>query len=222
MRKMVSAGLITVLAMPAVAGGLTVQQPEPTAVMAAAVSAPLTRDWSGFYAGGQVGYGTLGASFDLEDVPGVDWAPSVSVTDGDFAYGLHVSYNIQRGRFVYGTEAVVTSGNSQLGASYEGAEGGADLNYTARIVGKIGYDLGEALVYATSGFARAKVSTFGLAGDEDYTFDGYALGVGIDFRVTDNWVAGAEYVHEQFTDFADTYGFDGKFSTASLKVSYQF
>ncbi|TGN57496.1 porin family protein [Paracoccus liaowanqingii] len=223
MKKIVSTAVLSLIAMPAFAGGLTVLQPEPSAAYgAAASSAPLARNWSGFYAGAQIGYGTLGASVDLENIPGVDWAPKASLTDGDFAYGLHAGYNAQRGRFVYGAEFAVSSGNSRLGGSYEGVEGGAEMDRTSRIVGRVGYDLGDALVYATSGLARAKVSTFGLAGDESYTFDGYVLGVGIDFRVTDNVLLGAEYVHEQFTDFRDAYGFDGKFSTASLKLSYQF
>ncbi len=223
MKKIVSTLVLPFMAMPAFAGGMNVPQQEP-AVVPAAAAAPVVpvRNWSGFYAGGQLGYGTLGTTFDLEDLPGVDSAPKASLTDGDVAYGLHAGYNAQSGRFVYGAEIAVVKGESQLGASYQGTEGGAELDYTARIVGKIGYDLGEALVYASSGLARAKVNTFGLARDESYTFDGYALGVGIDYRMTNNFILGAEYVHEQFTDFTDAYGFDGKFSTLSLKVSYQF
>ena len=132
-------------------------------------------DWSGFYAGGRVGY-AWGTSNWTASTPG---APNVSGSldlfqpfdafkdTGSFSQGLQAGYNYMLpNRIVVGAEADVTfpgfpnnagisiGGISNLTSPTLGAETFSETVLTSGTVrGRIGYAPGSWLFYATGGFA---------------------------------------------------------------------
>ena len=80
--------------------------------------------------------------------------------------------------------------------------------------GRIGYDAGQFLPYATAGFANLNVD--GESGD------GYVLGAGLEYAATENIRVRGEYLNHQFDDFGDTDGVDVKADTFSIGLNYAF
>ncbi len=190
---------MTAIAGFASAGGLAepvvAEAPAPVPV---AASVPTGRDWTGFYAGGSLGYGQL-------DVPN---------TSGDFegvTFGGHAGYNYDLGNIVLGGELEFTGTND---FALDG--GDLELDQVLRAKVRAGYDAGVFLPYLAAGYAEATVNTDGA----DLEGDGYFFGVGLDYAVSDTITVGGEVLRHEFEDFdgagdvtADTFG---------LRVSYNF
>lgn len=199
MRKLfLAAALASVAAAPALAADAVVYDPAPPAAAPVVMQA---YDWSGFYLGGQLGYGWGDA-----EVTGV------GSVDGDgFLGGGHVGYNFALGNVVLGVEADYDFANIELEDDL------GEIDAIARGKLKVGYALDRALPYLTGGIAHASVDT-DLGEFED---TGYALGAGLDYAVTDNVIVGAEYLFHTFDDFDDS-GIDVDVNTFKAKVSFKF
>lgn len=187
------------LGAPAFAGGLGDVAPEPTVVAYdAPVQANTGGEWGGGYVGAQLGYGDInsgGAGLDGNGTIG----------------GVFAGYRADFGQFVAGAELNYDVSNIDLGAS----AGTLDNVTRLKLIG--GADLGRALVYGTVGAAYAE-ATVGTATLKD---NGYFVGVGVDYLLTDNWSVGGEYLAHRFNDF-DNSGVDLKVNTVEAKVSYKF
>jgi high affinity Mn2+ porin len=185
--------------------------------------------WSGFYAGGRVGY-AWGTSNWTASSPG---APNVSGSidlfqpldvfkdTGSFTQGLQAGYNYMLpNRIVLGAEADVTfpgfpnaagisiGGASNLTSRALGAETFSETVLTSGTVrGRIGYAPGSWLFYATGGFAWTynQLSLTQLAnGATDSPFLwrlGFAAGAGVELPVAPHWTARLEYL---FTDYGNS------------------
>ncbi|EYD76750.1 putative outer membrane protein [Rubellimicrobium mesophilum DSM 19309] len=208
------------LAAPAFAGGFapTASSPAPVAPVAVIAPAAVTpastgSDWSGFYVGGQFGFGNL----SIDD--------NVSATDDeDFdgaVYGIHAGYMYDFGRVVVGGEIDWDATNINVDAA--GSPDGVDLDSVARAKLRLGYDAGRALPYLTAGYARAMVSSDDDAIDAalDDSYDGHFYGIGIDYAVSDRISVGAEVLRHNFDD-APFDGIDTDVTTATLRASYRF
>lgn len=185
------------LAAPAMAGSLAdpVVTPAPAAPVAVApVPMNTGGDWTGAYAGLQFG------RIDAETSGGA------ALEGDDTAYGAHVGYDYDFGRFVAGAELDYDATELDL-------EGAASIDSVTRLKLRGGYDLGRTLVYATAGAARADTSL----GDADGTF----AGLGVGYKMTDNIVLGGEYLRHNFDDINDT-GIDADADTVSLRASFKF
>jgi opacity protein-like surface antigen len=90
MRPVAALLLATTFAGPALAGGPTVVEPEPV-IAAPPAAVPASYDWSGFYAGAQIGYGDISTD------------PAVLEGDGLLG-GIHAGYRFDFGQFVAGAE----------------------------------------------------------------------------------------------------------------------
>ena len=148
----------TALAAPAFAGGLN--EPEPQPVIVEPVFVAPTADWSGFYAGAQLGYADLdsnGAGLDGNGTLG----------------GVHAGYRWDLGTTVLGIEGDYDSASVDLGGTT------GTLDNVARLKLIAGADLGSTLLYATGGVAYAD-ATVGGVGLSD---NGYFLGAGIGYAV---------------------------------------
>ena len=229
MNKLIAAGLLATLSSPASAASLAPGVAEPMVAAPVAAPAGLGGDWAGAYSGVSLGYGDLSLEADLEELVedflpelDVDELPSLSLSDGGVSYGAHLGYNWQNGRTVFGVEVAVLGSQAELEVAGEGMSIGAELDYAARLMGKVGYQFAEALFYGTAGVAYAEFGTTGdISGDsEDET--GYAYGIGMDYRLTETVSIGAEHVRHRFNDVAGFDGVDGEFATTSLRVSYHF
>ncbi|SFR17277.1 outer membrane protein [Poseidonocella sedimentorum] len=185
----------TALMTPALAGGL--DDPEVEAPVAApVVPVAVGTDWTGFYAGGQVGM--LNGEVDAVDADG----------DGTI-YGLHAGYNYDFGSYVLGGEFDYDWGDDI------DLDGAATIDSVARLKLKAGYDAGPALIYATAGAAQLGVDEL----DDNQT--GSFYGAGVSYLATDNIMIGGEVLKHDFNDLDDV-DEDADATTFSLRASYKF
>ena len=186
-------------AMSASAGGLSeVVAPAPVVPVAVA-PAPVvvSNDWTGFYAGGSLGYGQLEADGFAEDTE-------------DMTYGVHAGYLYDLGSFVVGGEieydvTEITDANTDI-----------SLDAVARAKVRAGYDAGALLPYVTAGVAQAYTS-----GELETNDTGYFAGIGVDYQISPNVRVGAEVLQHRFDDFDDT-GTDIEATTAAVRVGFTF
>ena len=192
---MIASVVASLTATASFAGGIAepVMTVAPAAPVAVAAPVVMTNDWSGFYAGAQVGFGQLEAELD-----------DVSADEDLTAYGVQGGYLYDLGKFVVGAEAAYT----QL--DVDGADDNADVLRAGVIAG---YDAGRFLPYVTAGYANVDAD-----GVDD---DGYYYGAGVDYAVTSKVRVGVEYLEHKFDNFDDS-GNDLTAKTTSLKVSYVF
>lgn len=189
---MTSALALAALGTTAQAGALEDPVVEPAVQPVTMAPAPtMGGEWTGPYGG--LSFGKLRA-----ETGGTEEDGSV--------YGGFVGYDYDFGRFVAGGEL-----DYQVTDDYD--LGGVDVDNVLRLKLRGGYDLGRALVYATVGGARADTSI----GDAD----GLVAGLGVDFKVTENFTVGAEYLAHQFDDIGDT-NVDVDADTISLRGAYRF
>ena len=184
------------------AGGISepVIQPAPAPVAVAPAPVMTGNDWTGFYAGGQLGYGRLSSD---------------AITDEDdpagFTYGVHAGYDYDFGDLILGGELDIDGTNIEIEAP------DSDLTSVARAKVRLGYDAGQFMPYVTAGVARA-TTTDDLDGETDGTF----AGAGINYLLSDSLMVGGEVLQHQFDDFADNDGVEVDATTLSLRASFRF
>ncbi|MBF9032350.1 outer membrane beta-barrel protein [Rhodobacterales bacterium HKCCE3408] len=187
------------LAAPAMAGGMNAPAPEMPVTVAPAPVSP-SYDWTGFYVGGQLGFGDVNT----------DGAANV---DGDGVLGgVHAGYNWDFGNVVLGAEVDYDTSDIEL----DGGAGTIDDVARARL--RAGYDFGNGvLAYGALGGAYAG-ATIGGVEQED---TGWLAGAGVAYDMGNNWVVGGDVTYHQFDDFDGT-GVDVDVTTATARVSYRF
>lgn len=193
-------------------------------------------DWTGAYAG---------ASF----LPNLQYL-SAGVYDGgttgsEFAVpvGLTAGQNWQAGNFVWGIEGdIFTGGNSTRIQTYDlDYVVHSEWNWSASLRGRAGIATGAALLYATGGVAIADITAWSCDSDTncnsvndsdvdsaiDGTLMGLVAGLGVEYALTDNISAVAEY---RYTGFPSEYGSDIDYPTdftnyrhgVRLGINYRF
>ena len=197
-RTSILAAPLALAAGMASAGGLS-EPVETVAPTPMPVAAPVMTgsDWTGFYAGGQLGYGQLDSDDLTEDPDGL-------------TYGAHAGYLYDMGSWVLGAELDIDGTEIED----ETAEVAVDAITRAKL--RVGYDAGNWLPYVTAGVAQARVS-----GSLDADDTGGFAGLGAEYRVSDSIRVGAEVLQHQFEDF-DGSGVDIDATTAAARVSFQF
>jgi len=191
-------------------------------------------DWSGFYAGGHIGYAWGKSDWSTSGNAGaLDLSQRLDpfADTGSYFGGFHAGYNVLLpNRFVVGAEADTTfpafrdlNGLSTGGSTtFFSPAAGALETYSETVLasgtarGRIGYapNLGGTshwLIYATGGFAWSydQVTLTQLAtGNTDKPFlwrFGFAAGAGVEAPIAPHWTARLEYL---FTDYGNrTIGF---------------
>ncbi|ABA78873.1 outer membrane beta-barrel protein [Rhodobacter sphaeroides] len=200
MKRIVALALGGLLAAPAFAGGPVTVAPEPVVepVPAPVVVAPVA-DWSGFYVGGQLGYGKVDTNID--DL------------DGNGAIGgLHAGYRYDFGRAVVGAELAYDVTNIDLDGIPD-----SELDNVTTLKLMAGGKMGKGLLYATAGGSWADASI----GGADVSDNGYVYGIGYDYMVNDRWSVGAELLRHTWDDFDDS-GVDVDATTLQAKVGFRF
>jgi outer membrane immunogenic protein len=184
---------------PVLAGGFAEPIATPPVQAPVIVQAPVmvSADWTGFYAGAQLGYGQL-KSDAIVDEP------------KDLTYGVHAGYLYDLGSIVVGGELDYDMTNIGFAAP------AVDLDSVARLKLRAGYDAGAFQPYIVAGAARAQVS-----GALDGSSDGTFAGVGLDYQLTDSFRIGGEVLAHQFDDLVNS-GVDVTANTISLRASYSF
>lgn len=237
------AAVSALLAAPALAGNIEEARVEPVIIPPAPVS-----DWTGFYAGGQLGFGRT-SSITVPGGPETEMPLPQSIPSGipgeDLNFGkldgglggVHVGYLHNIGKGVVGAELDYDWGKLSSSADY-GAffvpssgdtagrmepAGTADLkvDQIGRIKLIAGYDLGDGLIYGTAGAFRAEMKGTWAGVSGRSSDNGWLVGAGYKHKFTENWIGGLEVLYHEATNF-DGKGFDLKMTTASARVSYQF
>lgn len=207
MKMMIKLASMSILVAPlalaagmATAGGLAEPVATPAPVTVAPAPIPMGNDWTGFYAGGQLGFGQL----DSDRINDED-DPSGAI------YGVHAGYNYDLGNIVLGGEIDFD------GTNIEVDDPATDVDSVARLKAKLGYDAGLFMPYVTAGVARLDTSG-ALDGDTDGAF----AGLGLSYMATDTLIVGGEVLQHQFEDVADNDGTDIDATTLSLRASFKF
>lgn len=198
MKTIVAAITTLAIAAPAFAGGPVTVDAEPTVAPVYAPATPASVDWSGFYVGAQLGYADVDSNGG-----GLDGNGTLG--------GVHAGYRWDFGQYVAGAELDYDTASIDLG----GTTGTLDDVTRLKLMG--GAEFGNSLIYATTGIARAN-ATVGGAGLSD---NGYFLGAGLDYAVSDSWSVGGELMQHRFSDF-DGSGVDLDATTLKAKVSLRF
>ena len=193
---------VTLAAAAASAADLPSQAPPPAPIIAAPIFT-----WTGFYVGGNLGWGWRDSNNDpvILTGPGVPGGLEGGTllfgnsNDATFTGGGQIGYNYQIGSWVIGAEADIQGINNDNNANvvfipgpgFAGDfvpgefENGADWWGSVRLRAGVAFD--HVLVYATGG----------LAYTEDNT--GWALGGGVEWAMPVNW----------FGSSAVTFGLEG-------------
>jgi opacity protein-like surface antigen len=192
-RILLGTALVATAATSTYAGSADPAPTEPMIVEPVTVApVQMGGDWTGAYGGLSLGNLSADADGGLDDSEGV--------------YGIHGGYDYDFGQFVVGGELDYQTGEDiQLG----GIE--ADDVLRAKLRG--GYDLGRTLVYGTVGAAQLNTNI----GDDT----GYVGGVGVEYKVTEQFTVGGEYLAHRFDDFDDT-GVDVDADTVSIRGNFRF
>lgn len=204
-RPLIKSGLMTAVILglttaPVLAGGFAEPIATPPVAAPVIIAAPapmMSADWTGFYAGAQLGYGQMTSDAIDEDPQ-------------DLLYGVHAGYLYDLGNIVLGAE--LDYDMTQIGF----AAPAVDLDSVARFKLRAGYDAGAFQPYLTAGVAQATVS-----GALDGTSDGQFAGLGLDYQLSDSFRVGGEVLAHQFDNLVDS-GVDVEATTLTLRASYNF
>jgi outer membrane immunogenic protein len=209
-------------------------------------------NWAGFYVGGHVGgswthetwintadttaFGDLG--------PGNGFTQSGSGVFG----GGQIGYNWQASNYVFGLEGTL-SGMNNRGTVLNRVFGfGLDdqfswrTNWMATVTGRVGFAARNKLFYVKGGYAGVNnrlavsdvVPPFVGSGSDTHWHNGWTVGAGWEYGITQNWIVGLEYDYAAFQTrnyqlagaaAPATYTFDAKprdVQSAVVRLSYKF
>jgi outer membrane immunogenic protein len=158
------------------------------------------------------------------DIPLINALGSSRSTVSKAIFGAKIGYNWQWGSYVAGIEgdfssfrfanSASPSGNPFLSAppylaGFANFETNVSSNWLATVRGRLGYAHDKAYFYGTAGAAFSRVSfsntyvaqsPLGLMLDVESssatkTKVGWAVGAGVDYALSANWIASVEYLH---------------------------
>ena len=186
--------------------------------------------WTGFYAGLNVG-GAFGSSRNAFTIAGFG-LPTFSTPLQGVVGGGEAGYNWQTGPWVLGLEAnfegtglrgsrtapCLPSLCGAFGASYA-----QSLPWLGTLRPRVGYALGNWLLYATGGGALGQVDTnataavgsFVATDNRSQTRGGWTLGGGVEVELMAGWSAKIEYLYVDLGSRTTTYLLNPPISNAS-------
>ena len=153
-------------------------------------------DWSGPYAGAQLGWGWADAS------PGIDGG-------NNFVGGLHGGYRWDFGQWVAGGELEYNWTEIDL----EGTTEDANFSGVFNVKATAGMEMGPGLFYGIIGWGQAQV---------DGNYDALIGGLGLAYPINDRWVASGEWLYYGVDDYGLDEADSAWANTLTLRVSYEF
>jgi outer membrane immunogenic protein len=196
---------------PAALAALGIATPASAADLAArpytkAPPAPIAMvyDWSGFYIGGNAGWGNARACLNFIDAFGNTFAEGCRSGSGGLVGG-QIGYRWQTGGgWVFGVEGQGDWANlraSRASLINPAFTERAKVDGIGLITGQIGYAWNNALFYVKGGGAvtGSRFDILNFTGTSvasvSATRWGAAVGVGFEYGFTPNWTVGVEYDH---------------------------
>lgn len=212
----------------------------PPALAADATVADPAYDWTGFYAGAQLGYGWGRLQTDEVLISDGGSSRSDPWSANGFLGGIHAGYNQAYGPLVLGAEVDVEASGvtGSLNQPYAGLMD-TRIDVQGSLRARLGYTVGPALLYATGGVAVARVSTTydavangsGTKTDSSsHALVGWTLGAGLEYAFARNWTTRVEYRYADFGGFTDRpvtdpsfqYPTSVKTQAVRIGISYKF
>lgn len=173
--------------------------------LAAPAAAQEANTFTGLWGGVIGGYDTSSAGSTTDDDDGDADDQSI---DG-FGYGVQLGYDVDLGGAVIGAEAEYADSTANVEFADDDFEGfglgnvetGRDLYVGARLGAKVGPD---AMVYVKGGYTNAKFninsSYDGTAFESDFDADGYRLGAGAEYALSNNAFVKLEYRYSNYSE----------------------
>lgn len=183
----------TLAAAPAFAGSDTPAPVEPAVTQAAPFNSS-TPNWTGFYGGVQLGYANVDGS-GLGD-------------DDGFIGGLIAGYDYDLGDWVIGAGIDYDFTDTEVGNS------GVNVEEVFRLKARGGYKIDRGLLYATAGYANADTNSLG-------SDDGYFLGGGYEYLISDQFSVGGELLWHDFDNYNSS-GVDVEATTLQVRGTFRF
>ncbi len=240
MKKLLIAFAATAVGSAAIAGS-----PEP-ALPDRVVMAPAF-NWTGAYAGAQIGFLDSDLSLNGENLNNNNLMSSSAIDASGLVGGVYGGYNWHRaGNMVFGVEGEVNfSDADKSGPGFPGPSFGflrngikSEVDYTAALRGRVGYAMDRTLLYVSAGVAVADISLDGTAigGSGPFniteTMTGWTIGAGVEHAFTQNWVGRLDYRYSDLGsnsfDFVSgggdphRFNLDAKTHEIKVGVSYKF
>jgi outer membrane immunogenic protein len=206
-------------------------------------------NWAGFYVGGQIGGSSTGETWtntgnntgfgDLRRGEGF------AQQGGGVFGGGQAGYNWQASNYVFGIEGTVSAMDNK-GSLLNTVFGARDdqfswrTNVMATVTARAGFAVNNNLFYVKGGYAgvdsRMAVSDIVPpvvgAGSDTRWHNGWTVGAGWEYGITQNWIAGLEYDYAAFQGQAyqlggvsGVYSFDAKprdIQSVVARLSYKF
>jgi outer membrane immunogenic protein len=190
-----------------------------------APAAAAVYDWTGFYVGGNVGYGwgrsDLGTTLDQTS----SWVGETAAFQNQFIAisnnrldpagvvgGLQAGYNWQNGAGVFGIEADINGSDLRQRVVYTAANPPTTRTFNESIKndwfmtvrGRAGVAFNTTLLYATGGLAVGNVSGswdltsangYAKTGSANETRVGWTVGAGVEHAFAPKWTVKLEYLY---------------------------
>ena len=202
-------------------------------ICATPIAAHAADNWTGAYVGAQLGAEFGSVKGPYTDSKGANSTPYTDNTTGALI-GIRAGYNKEINTLVLGVEADVNLG---LGTEASQTVGGGYVvkgsnPFTGDLRARLGYDLGDNLVYVAGGIAFGSVKTQYSGLDQTplaITSQrvGYTAGIGLEHKFTNTISGTAEYRYTDLgsksfvnlpTDTADKV----KFNTSAILVGVNY
>lgn len=171
-------------------------------------------DWTGFYAGLQIGRHDL--EYHDPRVPG-----GILFDGAGISYGLHAGYARDFGRFVLGAEADVDFSSTGLSTTPTNRPAPRQVKRMASVKAIAGFDAGQFMPYAAVGHAWQDFDDT-LSRANDLTFTGLTYGIGLKIQLRPNLMAGVELTRFDLDPDNPRSSLTAEGSTVSLRLSYRF
>jgi outer membrane immunogenic protein len=186
------------MAAPALAADMPYKAPPPAPYVA-----PIY-DWTGFYIGGNGGWGQSHSCVDFLDATGVAFAQGCGDRSGGVAGG-QVGYRWQSGTWVFGLEAQgdwADLSNTRQSVLFPQFSTRTKTDGIGLFTGQIGYAWNASLLYVKGG-AAVTSNSFSVLNNNtgievaawSSTRWGGTVGVGWEYGFAPNWSLGVEYDH---------------------------
>lgn len=165
-------------------------------------------NWTGFYVGGNAGGVWANPSYtnlaNTSTFGGASVGSTFTQNGSGFIGGGQIGYNWQVNQWVLGAEASFSGSNvKSTSTNFVDDLFQNQLRSLLLVTGRLGYASNNWLFYAKGGYAGANrttsVSDIGLlspgvgSGSASAWHNGWTVGTGIEYGLTQNWILGLEY-----------------------------
>jgi outer membrane immunogenic protein len=221
-------GTVALAALGVAAPAFAADLPARAPVYAKAPALAAVYNWTGFYVG-IFGGGGWGNHYRHNTAPFDN-----NYTSAGGLVGGTIGYNYQMNNFVLGVEgdlawASIVGNDASVGGTLDETR----LNWIGSVRARGGIAFGNALIFATGGWAFAQQRHFndGAPGDTFTTnTNGWTVGGGLEYAFNNNWSAKGEYRYYDFARYSrpvpangiTPYDVRSTYQTVTIGLNYRF